>query len=190
MEVKIIQFPSDQDWLKVKNNALATMGKESEKIPDSVWRIKILASEHSPIRDLIYTWEWQDLPSWVSVHFVRHKIGIEHFVKSQRNDRQSDYDRRKAPQDSPVNHRCTANAQAIINISLKRLCLCASPETREAWQKFLFAIKPLSPELFSLCVPSCVYRNGICPEVFSLGKLTKTEAFRKNLEQYQLLFSK
>ena len=183
LRVNIIKYPTEEDWLIVKNNALVTMGKHSEKLPDEAWKIKILKSEHSPIRSLQYIWEWENLPSWVSVHFVRHKIGIEHFVKSQRNDRQEDYDRKKAPQDYPVIHKCVANAQAIINISRVRLCNKASPETKYAWVAFIQELFKYSYELAQLCAPTCIYRNGICSEFESCG-YNKTAIYKKQQEAY------
>jgi thymidylate synthase ThyX len=189
LHVNLIKYPKKEDWIIVKNDALKTVRKETETPPNSEWKTRILTSEHSPIRDLIFMWEWIDIPSWVSVHITRHKFGIEHFVTSQRNDRQNDYDRNKAPQDALVNHKVTANAQAIINVSLKRLCKSASPETRHAWRMFLDEIKWVAPELVALCVKPCIYRNGICSEFKKCG-FNKSVAFeilvkeyRKNFEQ-------
>lgn len=184
MEIKIIKYPSDEDWIICKNNALTTQRKQSLKVPTSDWKTKILIAEHSPIRSLEYIWEWVDIPYWVSVHFVRHHEGITHFVSSQRNDIQKKYDRRKAPQDSPVNHRCVANAQTILNISKARKCFNASLETRNYWNLFLDTLKDNSPELFALCVPPCIFRNGICPEVFKQCGYNQTKKFQENLDEY------
>ena len=183
IKVNLLRYPSENDWLLVKQTALSTIWKKSNSPPSADWRMKILASEHSPIRQLSYTWEWVNLPYWVSVHLVRHKFGIEHFVSSQRNDKQDMYDRNKAPQDSPVTHRATANAQTIMNISKKRLCNCASLETIKAWELFLESIKDVSPELYKLCVPNCIYRGGICTEFYSCG-FNKTELFKTKLQNY------
>jgi thymidylate synthase ThyX len=94
---------------------------------------------------------------------VRHKVGIEHFCQSQRTDI-AGIERDELPQNSLVKHICYANAQAIINISRKRLCNKASKETREAWQIFLNALKEYEPEIVNACKKECDYRNGICPE--------------------------
>jgi hypothetical protein len=188
MNIEIIKKPTENDWLLIKDSALTTMGLSVKNKPDEQWKSMILRSEHSPIRDLIYQWKWVGLRSWVSVHFVRHKIGIEHFVKTQRSDRQKDstyYDRDRLPQGALVNHKCSANAQAIINISKKRLCHQASTETRQAWQLLLDNLD--EPELIQLCVPTCIYRNGICPEPKSCG-YTKTTDFKIKLQQYIALF--
>ena len=141
-----------------------------------------LISEHSPIRRLHINWRWLGLKSWISVHFVRHKIGIEHWVSTQRTDR-TNIDRDKLTQDSLVNHECEADAQALINISRKRLCNCASKETREAWSMVKDKIAIKEPELASCMVRECIYR-GFCPEMFSCG-YTKTEQFELELNEYR-----
>ncbi|MCP4646506.1 MAG: thymidylate synthase ThyX, partial [bacterium] len=150
--------------------------------PTAAWKKKILLAEHSPIRQLIIKWKWGNLKYWVSVHFVRHKIGIEHFVGTQRTDR-TGVDREEKPQSSAVSHECIANAQAIINISRKRLCNCASKDSRDAWKAVLRALKKQDPIIESVCVPECVYR-GFCPEMHSCG-YADTKKYRKQLEQYK-----
>ena len=183
LRVNIIKYPTEEDWLIVKNNALVTMGKHSEKLPDEAWKIKILKSEHSPIRSLQYIWEWENLPYYIAMHFRTHNIGILHFISTQRNDRQEQYDRRKAPQDSPVTHKCVANAQAIINISKVRMCHKSTKETRDAWILFLEELFKYSYELAQLCAANCIYRNGICPEFESCG-YNKTAIYKKQQEAY------
>lgn len=188
--VNLISWPTDDDWVLCRNNALATQRKSSTKPPSSAWKTKILIAEHSPIRSLEFSWEWIDLPYWISVHFVRHHEGITHYVSSQRNDIQKLYDRRKAPQDSPVNHRCVANAQALLNISKARTCFNASLETRNAWNMLLDALRPQAPELVALCVPPCIFRNGICPEVFKQCGYNETRVFDAKLGEYLEILKK
>lgn len=179
MFVKLRDYKNE--WQNIKNATMTTISKDMGKIPDSEWRRRLLISEHSPTRKLKISWKWYDLMYWVSVHFVRHKIGIEHWVSTQRTDRTSE-DRNEKLQSALVNHECEANAQAIINMSRKRLCTCASPETRQAWKKVLVEIKEVEPELVSCCVPDCVYR-GHCFEYISCG-YHHTEAFKKAREEY------
>lgn len=170
-------------WTSVINAARTTVGKgSSNKEPSSNWKKKILLAEHSPIRLILVNWRWSEIKYWVSVHFVRHKIGIEHFVKTQRTDRTGQL-RDSASQDHPVDHECTANAQSLINISRRRLCSAASPETREAWKLFLEELKTREPELYSVCVPECVYR-GFCPELNCCGYV-ETERYKKRLIEYR-----
>ena len=144
----------------------------------------LYACEHSPIRTQIFLVHMLEIPTAVSVHFVRHKIGIEHFVSTQRTDR-TGVDRTDMPQSAPVDHECFANAQAVIFISRKRLCRQASPETTAAWTLVLDEIKRSEPELFSVCVPECVYR-GFCPEFKCCG-YAKTDAYQAALAAYRAL---
>lgn len=102
------------------------------------------------------------------MHFVRHKIGVEHFVTTQRDDR-TGKERDYISQETLVNHNCFANAASIIQISRKRLCRMAHPETRNAWLLFLKELRNFEPELVDVCVPECVYRYGNCPEFKSCG---------------------
>ena len=92
-------------------------------------------------------------------------------------------DRNAIPQGAFVNHSFDADAQALINISRKRLCTCASPETREAWQKVKDELAKREPELASCMVRECIYR-GFCPEMFSCG-YDKTDQFKEELEKYR-----
>ncbi len=154
-----------------------TVGKDKGVYPTAAWKKKILLAEHSPIRLMQFAWKWSDLPYWVSVHIVRHKIGIEHFVSTQRTDR-TGVDRTERPQNAPVLHQCQANAQALITISRKRLCSGASAETRQAWQLLKDEIAKVEPELASCMVRECVYR-GFCPEMYGCG-FDKTEEYKKS----------
>lgn len=180
--MKIDIFKHEDNWQDVKDSTMNTIWKTTGTYPDSAWKKKLLLSEHSPIRRIKFYWRWENLPYFVSVHFVRHKHGIEHWVSTQRTDR-TGIDRTQIPQGAPVNHACEANAQAIINISRKRLCNCASPETREAWQVVRDKIAECEPELASCMVRECVYR-GFCPEMFGCG-YDKTETFQKELKKYR-----
>ena len=182
MQVEIDIFKHEDNWQDVKDSTMNTIGKDKGAYPSSDWKRRLLLSEHSPIRKLHIGWKWSDLKYWVSVHLVRHKYGIEHFVSTQRTDR-TGISRDEMPQNSLVNHECEANAQALINISRKRLCNCASPETRQAWQKVKSEIALVEPELASVMVKECVYRNGLCPEMFTCG-YNKTKLFEEELKEY------
>lgn len=170
-------------WRSVANAARTTIGKEAStgEVSD-LWKKRILLCEHSPIRKLNINWKWNNLKYWVSVHFVRHKFGIEHYVKTQRPDRTGET-RDDAPQDSLINHECFANAQSIINISRKRLCYQATADTRNAWIDFLNTLQKFEPVLVSACVPDCIYR-GYCYEFNSCG-YHRTSKFKERLKEYR-----
>lgn len=170
-------------WREVANSANTTINKEEGiKEPSSNWKRRMLLCEHSPIRGISIKAKLHDLKYWCSVHLVRHKIGIEHFVRTQRTDR-TDVNRDDSPQGALVEHEIEVNTQAMINISKKRLCYQASKETREAWKEVLLSIKDKEPELYNVCVPECVYR-GWCYEFKSCGH-HKTPQFQEQLEKYR-----
>jgi hypothetical protein len=139
---EVIRVEQVTSWTRVLNAARRTIGKEPlTKEPSDSWKAKMLLAEHSPIRLLEYDWSWSKIRQWVTAHLVRHHEGCEKFVHTQRGDRRAileEYNvdsRDELPQGALNSMDMTANAQALINISRKRLCNCASKETREAWKQ-------------------------------------------------------
>lgn len=181
MRVKFLGIRGN--WNDVVNSARTTINIEhGEKEPSSNWKRRILLAEHSPIRQLTIKWKWYDLKYWVSNHFVRHWLGIVHYVRTQRSDR-TGVERDDIGQGALVEHEAVANAQAMINISRKRLCYLASHETREAWQELLYSIRDQEPELYKACVPDCIYR-GWCYEYKTCGYHT-TLVYKEQLKAYR-----
>lgn len=168
--VILLSSPTDTDWMEVKRRALVTVGKRSVTSPSSEWKRAILEARHSPIRYLRYSF-WIECPSWVSVHLCRH-VHAQPYVKSQRNDRQNDYDRNKAPQDTPVCMILDVNAEELMVIANKRLCMQASPETRQVVREMCRISENATPELYGLLVPMCEYHGGVCHEMHPCGKCT------------------
>jgi hypothetical protein len=130
--------------------------------PSEMTLEKIYRCEHSPARTQTFWIELQNIYTLVSVHLVRHNVGVSHFVESNRKDRGGNGEETRY---TPVNHGLFINAQAAINMSLKRLCYASAPETVSVWMKLKKAMKKVDPALSDHMVPACVYRNGICPEL-------------------------
>lgn len=168
MEVKLLRYPTQDDWNRCKVLALGTEGKDVKTPAAESWKVKMLRCEHSPIRTLMFTIQLIYVPYWVSVHLVRHKYGVEHYVKSQRNDRQSDYDRNSAPQNQPVNHILDVNAIELIYMARKRLCSKAAEETKEVMEMIVAEVIKTNPEFKEALVPQCEYL-GRCPEMYGCG---------------------
>lgn len=122
---------------------------------------KMYLSEHSPIRTQLFWIEMFDIPTFVSVHLVRHHVGVDHFVKSNRDDRGGDGTETRW---TPVNHAMLINAQALINMAHKRLCLKAHIETVRTMIKIKKAIKEVDIMLYDCLVPECAYRGYQCFE--------------------------
>lgn len=196
------------NWIRVVNAARRTWGRPPiDHEPKDSWKRGILLAEHSPIRLLEYDFTIEDIRQWVTVHLVRHHVGCEKFVHTQRQDindqvevitkrlmeilhqegllkegwRERDYMFQGEPNEMDM----TCNAQAFINISRKRLCIgCASLETRLAWQVVINALREVDPILAEKCVPECLYR-GFCPEDKRCCGYVHTEAYKKRLEEYR-----
>lgn len=181
MKTDIIK--TDCDWTLVKNSCRTTVNKEfTNNQPTTKFKKQILVSEHTPIRLINVFWMWRKIPYFVAMEWARHKF--EKFISSQRNDRQSMYDRNSARQDSPVNFDGYANAQNTIDAWRKRLCYQATPEARKLAEQFKEELREYEPEWSDVLVPNCVYRCG-CPE-FSMCKERFFARFCKYCEENQV----
>jgi hypothetical protein len=154
-------------WEEVVNDCRATVAKPPlGKEPSSKFKRDILISEHDPIRDIEVKFAWFGIPYWVAMHWKTHIWRSR--TNTQRNDRQDIYDRRKAPQDSPVDFIGDANTQHLIDTWRKRLCYMAAPETRGYAEDFKIKLLEFEPEISDVLVPNCIYRCG-CPEPNGCG---------------------
>lgn len=167
MQVELLRAPNESDLYWAKICTLNTVGKNSTKAPTDEWIERLVKAEHSPIRELWFGIK-MTIPYWVSVHFVRHHIGVNHYVQTQRTDR-TGTDRNEKRQDEVVSHIMSINAQELINMSHKRLCKQASKETRQVMQMIVDEVVKVSPYMKDVLVPLCKYRNGKCTEMFSCG---------------------
>lgn len=180
MEITVTMRGTDRD---IANAARTTISKED--IAGGVrpsYMKKMYQSEHSPIRVKQFEVIVTDVPYWIAMHFVRHNVGIDHFVSTQREDRAGD-DRGGARQDALVTWKFIANSAAIITISRKRLCRQAHVETTKVWKKVLEAIAEDDYELFKVCQPECVYR-GWCYEYKTCG-YHRSDKYQEVLKEYR-----
>ena len=171
-KVELLKYPTQKDWEWVKTCTLNTVGKKSATAPTDEWKKKLVLAEHSPLRELWFGIR-MEIPYYVSVHFVRHHIGVNHYIQSQRNDRQTNYDRTEAPQGAPVSHIMSVNAQELVFMSHKRLCRQADKFTRAVMIEIVRQVVEIAPELKEALVPLCEYRNGKCTEFYPCGKTNK-----------------
>lgn len=141
---------------------IATLGVRSSKIkPKDLYR-----SEHSPLRTQLFWIEMSGIPSFVSVHLVRHKIGVEHFVQSLRDDRGGRGDEGR---NTPVNHSMLINAQALMTIAHARLCNKSHSKTIEVMKAIAGEIWSEDPDLYPFLIPKCKYL-GRCIELKPCGQ--------------------
>ena len=181
MNVKLNKIKGD--WIEVVNRARTTVNKgELNKEPSDEFKRKILRAEHSPIRSLIFCFKLTNVKSWVVTHLVRHHVGVEKWVRTQRTER-THVNRDELPQGAEIEMEIEANAQALINMSRKRLCSQASVETREVMEAIKKEVEKKDPIMAEVMVKECVYR-GYCPEMWSCG-YDKTDKFKEEVEKYR-----
>ena len=155
--------------------ARTTVKKDlGEGDPSDKWKKSITRAEHSPIRLIEFLVKTEGVKSWITVHNVRHKIGIEHFVSTQRDDR-TGVSRDDKPQGSLVDYEFLVNLQELMTISRKRFCRQAHVETQAFWHEVVDALladekaaSVLTP-VKDLLVPECIARGGMCPEMKCCG---------------------
>ena len=169
-EIVLTEFPTERDWMECKRRALITVGLKAKTPPDSEWKHSILEARHSPIRYLKFSFDLIGIPYWVSVHLCRH-VHAQPYVRSQRNDRQDEYDRNRAPQDAPVNMILDVNAEELMVIANKRLCNQASLETHAVVRRMCDLVEERCPEFKGLLVPMCEYCGGVCHEMKPCGRV-------------------
>lgn len=162
MEKFEIKVQKLTDETLIQKACAVTAGKKESKIKAKT----IYRNEHSPMRTQIFWVEMINIPTFVSVHLVRHKIGVEHFVQSSRPDiSKKDF---VADRFTPINHSMIINAEALITMSRKRLCTKASSETRDVMNDIRDAVEIVDPDLAEFMVPNCLYRSG-CYETKPCG---------------------
>ena len=82
---------------------------------------------HSPIRAALWRIYCYDVPYYVHVHLVRHHVGCQFYVRSQRPNK----GRADAVQGELVDMIIDINANALIDMSKARLCNKADTKTCE-----------------------------------------------------------
>lgn len=167
-KVSLLNYPTEDDWMLCKRCALVTVGKEPIHAPDATWKHAILRARHSPIRTLMFAFLLENIPYYVSVHLARH-VHAQPFIRSQRNDRQSSYDRNAARQDVPVDMVWVMNAEEFMTIASKRLCRLADKTTREVVRMICALVVEQCPEFNGLLAPPCEL-TGRCTEMYPCGK--------------------
>lgn len=168
IEIKVERLTS---WELAADCARTTVWKDAlGHEPSDKFKRDLVRCEHSPLRTIMYKVEMRGIPSFVSVHFVRHKFGVEHFVSSNREDRNGG--RTDITRWSPVNHIMVVNAQELLSMSHRRLCHKASNETRWIMQLIRREVMKIDPIVADAMVPMCRYLHG-CNEIVPCYKEEK-----------------
>lgn len=174
-EIEVLSCEKVTDWSLVYDMARATQGKlPIHKTPTDEWKRKMMLAPHSSIRGLQFFIQVR-CPYFVQGHITRHNAGIVFACGSQRNDRQDQYDRRAARQDTPVLMGMLINADALRFVSRRRLCAKADKDTRKVWAAIVEAVRKIDPIVAEFCQPECWWTGGWCYEPVPCGRCPKKE---------------
>lgn len=154
-----------------------------------------------------------DMPLYIATQFIRHSVGNVSFQLSCRDDRNganvglttllselvdvaqnggnteamiSDIFS-KVDRYTHVNLGMYINAQALINMSKKRYCGNASMESQVVFDLIADTVGDVDKDLANYLVPTCVYRNGLCPEL-KCCNFNKTSKYKSWQKRYNKLF--
>lgn len=184
MKIELIDHPKEDSWAGVRERAVITVYRNREtysrevKLPTSEWKKRILGARHSPIRYLRYSFLIEGIPSNTATHLCRH-VHAQPYVSSLRNDRQSEFDGDAARRDTPVNMIFDVNAEELMVIANKRLCIKSAERTRAVVKKMCELAIGVTPELKEFLVPMCEYTH-FCYEFNSCGRWSEKHEQQEN----------
>ena len=176
--ITLLEAPTRQTWLEVKRRALITIGKHPVNPPDSAWISGILEARHSPIRYARYSFELSGIPSNTATHLARH-VHAQPYVSTLRTDRVKEIDGDKEPRCAPVLMILDVNAEELMVMSNKRLCLQAAEITREIMRGMAKLAGEATPEIAPFLVPMCMYHGGVCHELNGCGMCPHAQVGKK-----------
>lgn len=162
----------------VKRACSTTINKNSNISLDKIYQCM-----HSPMRTQIFYVSLYGIPSYVARHLVRH-VTIVPFVTSSRIDRREKSEKLLATpihtyddlldieRNIPIDMDFICNAEALLNMSYKRLCYKASIDTVSVMCAIRTAVQLVDYDLAFRMVPNCIeHRN--CKELKTCGFLNK-----------------
>ena len=152
------------------------------KIPLRKW----VVTEHSPIRGLQFEIVFEGLPAYIANHLKTHFEGFSlQISESNRRDYPSRYGKTVTRDgEAPIRHGMVCNAQSLINVSRKRLCSGADSFTIKVWMKVKEAMMEVNKDVAEHMVVECIYRGGICPEIYHKCKYNSTPHFKREFKKY------
>lgn len=174
----IVKVTRLSDPALVRRVARATIGLGAkDTLPLELFASMLDAGE-TPVRAMQILLELIDIPWCDHTHFLRHTLGalppiadpepFEPYVRTSRPDAPNPvkYDRRKAPQDTPITVTSMVNPQWFLSMSHLRLCENAGPEIVNETQAIKMALVASGDiylqEIARQMMPMCEYRGGVC----------------------------
>lgn len=172
MKVSFVRLVGPE-WMTGAMRTTSGGDMQTVKLPSlEMWKKMIVSSGgvgHSPLRAVTYRVYVLDVPSWVTVHYVRHHVGVQFYVKSQRHE-----GRENEPQGELINMMFDINAHALLTMAKARTCHKAAQETREVMKSLRHEMilngDDYDKMLAEVMVPPCEWYH-CCFEPSPCGKL-------------------
>lgn len=180
LTAKVTDIGSDYRYVGDRARTTINLDGGDKEIQEN-YMYKMYRCEHTPIRTRRFLVQFVNIPYSIAMHLVRHTQGVIPFVSTGRDDRIEITESTIRDRDNiPVRLDMECNAQALINISRKRLCTQAHVNTRNAWKLIKELVMELDMPLGANMVADCVYR-GQCFE-YKPCEFDETKGF-KNLRK-------
>lgn len=153
--------------------------KGKKKFPRLDTYGKMILSEHSPSRIVRYLIKIENIPYYAHVHLIRHNVGVQFYVLSQRDDGgfQEVTPRDDIPQGAMITMYLDANVQGLLNIAKFRSCYKAHRIVQSFINKLKIALyeSENSDEydhmLGKLLLKRCEWNGGYCQEPKPCGRV-------------------
>lgn len=184
LTAKVTDIGSDYRYVGDRARTTINLDGGDKEIQEN-YMYKMYRCEHTPIRTRRFLVQFVNIPYSIAMHLVRHTQGVIPFVSTGRDDRIEITESTIRDRDNiPVRLDMECNAQALINISRKRLCTQAHVNTRKSWKLIKDLVMELDMPLGANMVADCVYR-GQCFEYKPCG-FDETEGFEKLRKAYNV----
>lgn len=162
MIVKLLKYPTDEDWAFAKQCALVTIGKEMKTAPDVETLHPPGAAQPDPDTTVCVLLGGRAVLGEYASGPPRPRTAV--YPQPAQCDRQDEYDRNAARQDAPVDMIWYMNAEELMTVMEKRLCGMAAYETWKVADEISDIVISKCPEFKGLLAPKCA-KYGICDEM-------------------------
>lgn len=142
---------------------------------------KMLLSTHSSHRAVLYRVYIEDIPYFAHVYLIRHHLGIQPHVYSQRDDGGAELHSKRDsyPQGALISMCADINADALLQIARKRLCYKSHRVIQEVLRKIKISLiangDKYDQVLGNLMMRPCEWYPGYCSEPSSCGRFPEVK---------------
>ena len=165
----------------------STTGRDMYKktLPKLETWYTMLVSPHSSARSVNYRFYVEDIPYYAHVYLIRHHVGFQPHVLSQRDDegKRETTERDEKPQNVPISMLFDVNSSALMQIAQRRLCYKSHRIVQEVLEKIkcslIYTGDSYDKVLGKLLMRPCSFYKGYCPEPKPCGRVPGVTSLRE-----------